>query len=246
MSARRADQVATFRRRFRHQRSRRRGQPRARPVRAAAVAGRKLGRRLRRSARRSSTTGCRGLRRSGLGIDARDASSTISPTSLQALSTTPESLFGAHRRLQLRAGADAAAQRHDRAASRRLRSDAELGISDAVRKRQRRDAARSPRSTSSSAASNPTMRPRRNLLDQRDNYIDQLSQLMDIKVVNGDHNQVTVFTNSGIQLVGTHASTLTFDAQGTMTPTAQWSADPTKRNRRYASCSRRRTAAMSI
>ena len=33
-------------------------------------------------------------------------------------------------------------------------------------------------------------------------YIDQLSQLMDINVVQNDHNQVTVFTNSGIQLVG--------------------------------------------
>ncbi len=40
------------------------------------------------------------------------------------------------------------------------------------------------------------------LLDQRDNYIDQLAQLMDINVVQNDHNQVTVFTRSGIQLVG--------------------------------------------
>ncbi len=29
---------------------------------------------------------------------------------------------------------------------------------------------------------------------------------MDIKVIQGDHNQVTVFTNSGIQLVGIEAS----------------------------------------
>ena len=47
-----------------------------------------------------------------------------------------------------------------------------------------------------------------NLLDQRDNYVNQLAQLMDINVVNGDHNQITVFTNSGIQLVGNVASTL--------------------------------------
>ena len=52
---------------------------------------------------------------------------------------------------------------------------------------------------------------------------------MDINVIQNDHNQVTVFTNSGIQLVGTEASTLSFDAQGSMTATAQWSADPTKR-----------------
>ena len=40
------------------------------------------------------------------------------------------------------------------------------------------------------------------LMDQRDNYIDQLSQLMDINVVQTDHNQVSIFTNSGVQLVG--------------------------------------------
>ena len=45
------------------------------------------------------------------------------------------------------------------------------------------------------------------LLDQRDQYIDQLAQLMDINVDPGDHNQVNVFTNSGVQLVGTEAST---------------------------------------
>ena len=39
-------------------------------------------------------------------------------------------------------------------------------------------------------------------MDQRDRYIDQLSQLMDIRVVTDDHNQVNIFTNSGVQLVG--------------------------------------------
>ena len=43
------------------------------------------------------------------------------------------------------------------------------------------------------------------LRDQRDYYIDQLSQLMDIKVVATDHNQVNVFTRSGTQLVGDQA-----------------------------------------
>ena len=36
---------------------------------------------------------------------------------------------------------------------------------------------------------------------------------MDIRVVDGDNNQVTVFTNSGIQLVGNEASQLPFDAR---------------------------------
>jgi flagellar hook-associated protein 1 FlgK len=38
-----------------------------------------------------------------------------------------------------------------------------------------------------------------------------------------------VFTNSGIQLVGIDAAHLSFDAQGSMTPTSRWSADPALR-----------------
>jgi flagellar hook-associated protein 1 FlgK len=66
------------------------------------------------------------------------------------------------------------------------------------------------------------------LADQRDQYIDQLSRMMDIRVVKSDNNQVSVFTVSGMQLVGSQAGTLTFNAQGTMTAQARWSADPTQ------------------
>ena len=68
------------------------------------------------------------------------------------------------------------------------------------------------------------------LLDQRDQYIDQMSQLMDIRVVTNNLNQVTVFTNSGVQLVGTEAAKLWFNPQGTMTPNTLYSPDPTKNN----------------
>jgi flagellar hook-associated protein 1 FlgK len=68
------------------------------------------------------------------------------------------------------------------------------------------------------------------LLDQRDQYIDQLSQLMDIRTVTNNLNQVTVFTNSGVQLVGTEASQLSFNPQGTMTPNTLYNTDPTKSN----------------
>jgi flagellar hook-associated protein 1 FlgK len=66
------------------------------------------------------------------------------------------------------------------------------------------------------------------LLDQRDQYITQLSQLMDIRVLTNDRNQVTVFTNSGVQLVGSEAAKITFDAQGTVTPNTAWNSDPSK------------------
>ncbi len=67
------------------------------------------------------------------------------------------------------------------------------------------------------------------LQDQRDFYIDQLSQLMDIKVVATDHNKVNIFTRSGTQLVGDTASVMTFDAKGSLSANALWSADPTQR-----------------
>ena len=68
------------------------------------------------------------------------------------------------------------------------------------------------------------------LKDQRDQYVDQLSQLMDIRVIENSNNQIQVFTNSGVQLVGAEASTLSFNPQGTVTPNTQWDADPTKSN----------------
>jgi flagellar hook-associated protein 1 FlgK len=67
------------------------------------------------------------------------------------------------------------------------------------------------------------------LEDQRDQAITQLSQLMNIKVVATGNNQVAVFTGSGTQLVGTQASTLSFDGRGALSATSVWSADPSKR-----------------
>jgi flagellar hook-associated protein 1 FlgK len=65
------------------------------------------------------------------------------------------------------------------------------------------------------------------LMDQRDNAINQLAQLMDIRVVTDNTNQATVFTNSGIQLVGgAQASQLDFNSQGTLNATSQWSSNP--------------------
>jgi flagellar hook-associated protein 1 FlgK len=109
-----------------------------------------------------------------------------------------------------------------------LRSDAELGISDSV--------ARANNAMTQIAAINRQLALNTSpdaatatLLDQRDAYLDELSQLMDIRVIATDHNQINVFTNSGIQLVGTEAARLAFDPQGTMTPAAQWTADPATR-----------------
>lgn len=109
-----------------------------------------------------------------------------------------------------------------------LRSDAELGLADAVARANNamaQIAAINRRLALNTAPDAATAA----LRDQRDVYIDELSQLMDIKVIEGDFNQINVFTGSGVQLVGTEASRLSFDAQGTMTPAAVWSADPAER-----------------
>jgi flagellar hook-associated protein 1 len=68
------------------------------------------------------------------------------------------------------------------------------------------------------------------MLDQRDQYITQLSELMDIRVSTNGANQITVFTSSGVQLVGNEAAILSFNAQGTVTPNTTWSSDPSQSN----------------
>jgi flagellar hook-associated protein 1 FlgK len=109
-----------------------------------------------------------------------------------------------------------------------LRSDAELGMNDAVARAN--NAMQRIADINRQLALNTTPdAAAATLLDQRDMYIDELSQLMDIRVIAGDHNQVNVFTNSGIQLVSTEAARLAFDLQGTMMPASQWTADPATR-----------------
>src|SRR5262249_55676100 len=67
------------------------------------------------------------------------------------------------------------------------------------------------------------------LQDQRDSYVSQLSQLMDIRVTQGTNNQISVSTGSGMQLVAIDAAKLSFDAHGMLTAGTTWSADPAER-----------------
>jgi flagellar hook-associated protein 1 FlgK len=110
-----------------------------------------------------------------------------------------------------------------------LRSNAELGISDAVNSANQamQAIANLNQQIGTSTVNDSTFAT---LLDQRDAYVDQLSQLMDINVVPGEHNQIQVFTTSGMQLVGLKASTLSFDTKGAINAESQWDADPTKRS----------------
>ncbi|CCD84513.1 putative flagellar hook-associated protein 1 (HAP1, FlgK protein) [Bradyrhizobium sp. ORS 285] len=67
------------------------------------------------------------------------------------------------------------------------------------------------------------------LQDQRDNAIDTLSKYVDIRVVPDATNGISVFTNSGIQLVGAGlTSEFTFSSPGTLDATSLYNSNPTK------------------
>jgi flagellar hook-associated protein 1 FlgK len=67
------------------------------------------------------------------------------------------------------------------------------------------------------------------LMDQRDNAINQLSKLVDIKVTTDSSNQTNIFTTSGIQLVGAGlASEFKFSSPGSLTATSLYNSDPAK------------------
>src|SRR5882762_8316861 len=125
-------------------------------------------------------------------------------TTLQALSTSPDSVAA---RSAVVSSAQVLTQQLSGMTTQiqGLRSNAELGLSDSIAKAndamQRISAINKQLGTANATDATTSV-----LLDQRDQYINQLAQLMDIKVVQNDHNQVTVFTGSGIQLAGIDAS----------------------------------------
>ncbi len=149
-------------------------------------------------------------------------------TAIQGLSTSPDSQSA---RIGAVAAAQAMAQQLNSTTQgiQNLRANAETGINDSVITANNAMAQiaainvqlQNNGQTDASTAS---------LLDQRDQYIDQLSQLMDIRTVTNSLNQVTVFTNSGVQLVGTEASKLSFNPQGTVTPNTLYNINPAKSN----------------
>ncbi len=80
---------------------------------------------------------------------------------------------------------------------------------------------------------NPTDPAAATLMDQRDQAINQLSQLMDIRVSSNGNNQTSVYTSNGVELVGAQASQLTFNSQGTLNANSQWNSNPATVLRRH-------------
>ena len=143
---------------------------------------------------------------------------------LQALTTSPDDPSA---RSAVITAAQLLAQQLNQSSNgiQSLRSDAELGIANAVTQANNaltQIAALNNKLASASLKDSETA----TWLDQRDLYIDQLSQLIDINVIPSDNNQVNILTNSGVQLVGALAGQLSFNAQGTITAASQWNANP--------------------
>ena len=149
-------------------------------------------------------------------------------TAVQALSTSPDSQSA---RIGVVNAAQTLAQQLNATSQgiQALRGSAETGLSNAV-STANNAMAQIATINNQLAGGGQTDASTAALLDQRDQYITQLSQLMDIRVVTNDNNQVSVFTNSGVQLVGVQAAKLSFNAQGTVTPNTSWNADPSKSN----------------
>lgn len=147
---------------------------------------------------------------------------------LQALSASPESQSA---RTAVINAAQSMAQQLNSATQgiQSLRANAELGLSNAVSVANNAMAqiAKINKQVQGNVAQDASTAA---LLDQRDQYITQLSQLMDIRVVASGGNQVSIFTNAGVQLVGADAAQLSFNAQGTVTPSTVWDSDPAKSN----------------
>ncbi len=67
------------------------------------------------------------------------------------------------------------------------------------------------------------------LLDERDKLIDELSALMDVRVVGVGGQQIAIFTTSGISLFDRQAAQLTFDERP-LSAQSQWTANDATRS----------------
>jgi len=124
-------------------------------------------------------------------------------TAIQGLSTSPDSQSA---RIGVVNAAQAMAQQLNATSQgiQSLRANAEAGINDSVNTANNA-MAQIARINNQLQSGDQTDASTSALLDQRDQYITQLSQLMDIRTVTNSQNQVSVFTNSGVQLVGNDA-----------------------------------------
>jgi flagellar hook-associated protein 1 FlgK len=148
-------------------------------------------------------------------------------TSLQALSTSSSGLSAQTTAL---GAAQALAQQLNSTSQgiQTLRSNAEQDIGASVNQANT-DLNQIASINTQLQSFSPTDPGAATLIDQRDNAINDLAKLVDVRTVTDGANQASVFTNTGIQLVGAgQASQFAFSSAGTLTPSSLYNADPTK------------------
>jgi flagellar hook-associated protein 1 FlgK len=146
---------------------------------------------------------------------------------LQSLSTSPSS-YSAQAAVVSSAQAVAQNLNSMTASVQQLRTQAEAGIATDVQSANTalQQIAQINQQLEGASTSDGTTAA---LEDQRDQDITQLTQLMNVRVVQNSNNQVSIFTGTGQQLVsGPLASQLNFSNAGTLSATSQWSADPSQ------------------
>jgi flagellar hook-associated protein 1 FlgK len=147
-------------------------------------------------------------------------------SALQALSTSPSS-YAAQGGVLSAAQGVAQNLNSMTASIQQLRSQAEEGIASDVQTANNalQQIAQINQQLEAAAPDSSTAA----LQDQRDQAITQLSQLMNVRVVQNSDNQISVFAGIGTQLVaGAQASQLSFNNAGTLSATSQWSANPSQ------------------
>ncbi len=148
-------------------------------------------------------------------------------SSMEALGTSPDSFIA--REQALRDAQVLANNLNQMSADlQAMRLEAERGIGDAVQ--QVNDLLGKISKINQDIGSRDQLQsPPADLLDLRDGYITELSELLDIQVVERERGMVSIFTKSGTMLLDLLPATLTFDERGTMTPQSLYSSDPTER-----------------
>ena len=150
-------------------------------------------------------------------------------TALQSLSTNPNSYSN---QAAVLGSAQAVAQNLNSMTTsiQQLRTQAEQGIASDVQTANNA-MQQIAQINGQLAAGSQTDSAAAALEDQRDRDVTQIAQLMNVRVVPNPGDQISVFTGTGLQLVGgVQASQLAFNNVGTLSATALWSANPSQDN----------------
>ncbi|MGL4635559.1 MAG: flagellar hook-associated protein FlgK [Beijerinckiaceae bacterium] len=148
-------------------------------------------------------------------------------SSLQSLTSNPSDYTA---RAQVLSNAQALASQLNGLSSdiQRLREGAEARIADGVQRANQvlSNIAAIDRKLVGNGAVNASSAA---LLDERDQAIQELASLIDIRVLDQDNGKVNIFTNSGLQLYSGEPVSLTFDARSALTANSLFTTDPNTR-----------------